>query len=281
MNKNHLLALVFAIIIILAAVGCSANVAAQTNPVTIEIPPVSQKPVIVESVQPASPPIRDEFSVASIAASSIKKSTPAPVKAEIIGSGNTHIKQVALTFDDGPDGRFTIQILNILKKYNVKATFFVVGRNAQKYPAVLKRIASDGHVIANHSWDHKDFTKLNKSQIRNEISKTQLLINKQVGNSVPIVRMPYGAFNKNVLKTIADMGYQNIYWSVDAKDWSGISTAAIQRNIKKDLKPGAIILMHCSGKPSSISNTVKALPQIIEMLKKNGYKMVTVPAILK
>ncbi|AEE96471.1 polysaccharide deacetylase family protein [Mahella australiensis] len=210
-----------------------------------------------------------------------RKSNTTHVKPVVIGFGDGHIKQAALTFDDGPDGRFTPQILDILKKYNVKATFFVIGRNAEKYPEVLKRTSDEGHVIGNHSWDHKDFTKLTDNDLYEEIHKTETLLDRQLGSHSPLIRMPYGAFNDNIVNTIAALGYYNIYWSVDTEDWSGISPPAIKKNIRSELRPSAILLMHSSGQSKAISNTVKVLPEIIEMLQKDGYKLVTVPELLK
>lgn len=190
-------------------------------------------------------------------------------------------KQVALTFDDGPDNHFTIQILDILKKNKVKATFFIVGEKAKAHPEVVKRIVNEGHVIGNHSWDHSNFTKISTEEVKQEISKTQDELNSIVGFRPTLFRPPYGALNSSEIMTITSMGLSIIDWSVDTRDWAGTSTQQIMRYVKKELKPGGIILQHCAiGKKENLSNTVNALEQMIPLLKNEGYTFVTVPTLL-
>ncbi|WP_261300716.1 polysaccharide deacetylase family protein [Paenibacillus andongensis] len=190
-------------------------------------------------------------------------------------------KQVALTFDDGPDNHFTSQILDLLKKNNVKATFFIVGEKAKANPEVVKRIVNEGHVIGNHSWDHSNFTKMSTEEMNQQISKTQDELNAIVGFRPTLFRPPYGALNNAEVMAISSMGLSIIDWSVDTRDWAGTSTQQILKNVKKELKPGGIILQHCAiGKKESLSNTVNALEQMIPLLKNEGYTFVTVPTLL-
>jgi polysaccharide deacetylase family sporulation protein PdaB len=196
-------------------------------------------------------------------------------------AGPEQEKQVALTFDDGPDNHFTIQILDILKKNNVKATFFIVGEKAKAHPEVVKRIVNEGHVIGNHSWDHSDFPKISTDEVKQEISKTQDELYTIVGFRPTLFRPPYGALNSSEINTIASMGLSIIDWSVDTKDWAGTPTQQIIGYVKKELKPGGIILQHCAvGKKENLSNTVNALEQMIPLLKNEGYDFVTVPTLL-
>ncbi|MZQ83011.1 polysaccharide deacetylase family protein [Paenibacillus sp. 5J-6] len=196
-------------------------------------------------------------------------------------SGPEQGKQVALTFDDGPDNRYTLQILDILKKNNVKATFFIVGENAKAHPEVVKRIANEGHVIGNHSWDHSNFTKMSSEEMKQEINTTQEVLNAIIGFRPTLFRPPFGALGSSEIKTITSMGLNIIDWSVDTRDWAGTSTQQIMKNVKKELKPGGIILQHSAvGKKESLSNTVKALEQLIPLLKNEGYTFVTVPTLL-
>jgi len=204
-----------------------------------------------------------------------------PAAKVIHSSENKELKKVAITFDDGPDEYFTPQVLDILKEYNVKATFFIVGSLASKNKDVLKRIDQEGHVVASHGWSHSNFTKISDKKIIQELQKTNELIEEVIGKPTSLFRLPYGAFNKRVLNTVAKQGYHNIYWSIDPRDWSGISSKEILDNIKKNLEPGAIILLHSSGSKKSIPNTVKALPQIIEYLQEQGYEIVTIPELLE
>lgn len=203
-----------------------------------------------------------------------------PTASLIHSSANKDLKRVAITFDDGPDDYFTPKVLDILKEYDVKATFFVLGSMAHKNPDVLKRIDDEGHVVASHGWGHKNFTKLSKNKAIVELERTNNLIKKVTGKSNTLFRLPYGAFNEKVLETIAEQGFHNIHWSIDPKDWSGVSSNKILRNIKQNIHPGAIILLHSSGSNKSIPNSIKALPRIIEFLQNQGYELVTIPELL-
>lgn len=190
-------------------------------------------------------------------------------------------KQIALTFDDGPDNKYTPKILDILKKNQIKATFFLVGEHAERYPDTVKRIAEEGHIIGNHTWDHQDLAKLPPESIHNEIAKTDEMIKKITGQSPSLFRAPYGAVNEQVKSDAASSGHMLIGWSVDTMDWDGKTVQQIMAAVKKEAAPGAIILQHSSGgKKGNLNNTVEALPQIIAYLKNNGYSFVTVPELL-
>jgi peptidoglycan/xylan/chitin deacetylase (PgdA/CDA1 family) len=196
-------------------------------------------------------------------------------------NGSKEKKQVALTFDDGPDAHFTLEILDILKENDVSATFFVLGCNAEKYPKVLKRIKDEEHDIGNHSWSHKSFKKLSEEQIKNEIKETEKIIESVNESYLPLFRLPYGASNEKVGKMIHSLGYYDVRWSVDTEDWSGITPSEIMKRVEKQLYPGGIILMHCSGRRQSIENSVKTLPEIIKYVKGKGYEFVTISQLLE
>lgn len=224
--------------------------------------------------------IEDEANQANDS-SELDKAQVMPAAKIIRNSSNKELKRVAITFDDGPDGDFTPQILDILKEYDTKATFFVLGSIAAKNRDVLKRIDQEGHVIGNHSWNHSYFTKISESKIIEELRKTDDLIQEVIGKSNSLFRLPYGAFNNKVLEIVAQQGYHNIYWSIDPRDWSGKSPKQILNNIQANIEPGAIILLHSSGPKKSIPNTIKALPHIIEFLQEQGYEIVTIPELLE
>lgn len=196
-------------------------------------------------------------------------------------NGSKNKKQIALTFDDGPDAHFTLEILDILKENDVSATFFVLGCNAEKYPKVLKRIKDEEHDIGNHSWSHKSFKKLSEEQIKNEIKETEKIIESVNESYLPLFRLPYGASNEKVGKMIHSLGYYDVRWSVDTEDWSGITPSEIMKRVEKQLYPGGIILMHCSGRRQSIENSVKTLPEIIKYVKGKGYEFVTISQLLE
>ncbi|SHE35527.1 Peptidoglycan/xylan/chitin deacetylase, PgdA/CDA1 family [Seinonella peptonophila] len=200
--------------------------------------------------------------------------------APIYYNGPRTIKKVALTFDDGPDNTYTSQILDVLKQYKVKSTFFVVGTMAanNKYQANLKRIVIDGHIIANHSWSHKDLAKVSTTTLNAELDKTNAIVYKYTKKKMKIFRPPYGSA-KGITNQVASKGFITVNWDVDPNDWKkGITAAEIIRTVKSQTKNGSIILMHSAG--GSRSETVKALPQIIKYLKSKGYTIVTVDQLL-
>jgi peptidoglycan-N-acetylglucosamine deacetylase len=201
-------------------------------------------------------------------------------EAEQVETSTAPIKKVALTFDDGPDKKYTDLILDILKDKEVKATFFVVGKQVELFPATMKRIAQEGHAIGNHSWDHKNFTKLSSKQIKQQLDRTNQAIEDAIGESTAWVRAPYGAKNNKVKSTISKSGNTEIGWTVDTRDWAGTSKEEMMANVKKNLKPDGIILMHSlGGKGGKLDNTVEFLPELIDYLLEQNYTLVTIPEL--
>ena len=192
-------------------------------------------------------------------------------------SGSKEKKQLALTFDDGPDEYYTDRILDILKQYNVKATFFVIGKNAEMYPTTLKRIEYEGHIIGSHTYNHADLNKLNEAQIRSELSKTEAVLDSTLGHHTKLMRPPFGNNSKDTIKAVSNLGYKIVDWSVDTKDWSGASPAKIMEYVEGEVHPGAIILHHSANR---VNNTLEALPKEIEKLRSEGYEFVTIPELL-
>src|SRR5690606_16430888 len=165
----------------------------------------------------------------------------------IIYKGSSHSKKVALTFDDGPDIEVTSKILDILKKENVPATFFVTGKMVKAHPKMLTRIYEEGHVIGNHTWSHPQLTKISKEQLDYQIKQTNQLVEKIIGKKILLVRPPYGATNPSVQQYLKQQGYMIINWSVDTNDWQGNSGPKIQQIVKQQLTNGAIVLQHNAG----------------------------------
>lgn len=197
-------------------------------------------------------------------------------------NGASKEKKIALTFDDGPDLRFTPQVLDVLKQYGVKATFFLVGRNAAKHPEIVKRIVKEGHVVGNHSYNHPLFTKLTVEQVAQEIDQTSDLLLKLAGYRPKLVRPPYGAIDEEQLLWAQHSHLIVVNWNVDSLDWKSLKEEQVSRNILGHTKAGAIVLQHSAGASSQdLSGTVKALPGIIEKLRGEGYDLVTVPELLK
>ncbi len=193
--------------------------------------------------------------------------------------GNTGKKEIALTFDDGPDNRYTPQILRILKEKGVKATFFVVGERAKQYPERLKQIDREGHAIGNHTWNHPNITQLTDQELEKMVQSTSTEIEKITGVKTNLFRPPFGEMNDHQLAMLNHHHYHSILWTADTKDWDGTSAEEIVSSVNKNAGPGVIVLQH-SYHESGKFETVKALPQIIDQLRAKGYKFVTVPILI-
>lgn len=190
----------------------------------------------------------------------------------------THDKRIALTFDDGPDGKTTIKILDILKQYNIPATFFVLGENVKSYPSVVKRMIDEGHQIANHSWSHLRPTELSLEEFMAEIELTEkILQNYNTSSQTLYYRPPYGVITPEQIEGIRKKGYKIISWSIDSLDWTEEAEAEqIREKVISSAHPGDIVLMHCAGGKNNRIDTAIALPDIIESLKRQGYEFTTV-----
>ena len=186
-------------------------------------------------------------------------------------------KAIALTFDDGPWPTTTKQILEILKKNNIKATFFWVGRYLQAYPDIGKQVAAAGHAIGNHTWNHQ-YIKYNEEGAAREIDRTSSLIEELTGIQTSIFRPPGGILNNGLAAYAQKKNYAVVVWSADSLDWRAL-TESLMDNVMRQAKSGGIVLMHDGG--GNRARTVKALPDIIARLRKEGYIFVTVPELLK
>lgn len=191
-------------------------------------------------------------------------------------------KQVALTFDDAPDTVYTPQVLDILKRYHVKATFFVVGYRAAQHPGMVKRMIREGHVVGNHSYGHAYLKKLTRPEFIQEIEKAERILTPLTGYVPRLVRPPYGAVNDEQLSWLSGHGYLTVNWNVDPQDWMGLPSQEILSRSLSAAQPGSIILMHCgTGNGGSLKGTVGALPAMIEKLRGKGYQLVTLADLLQ
>lgn len=190
--------------------------------------------------------------------------------------------KVSLSFDDAPDLRFTPQILDILAEYGVKATFFVVGHRAEKHPELVERIKQEGHEIGNHSYNHSQFSKLTLDQYRNQLLKTNQIIEKIAGYSPRFTRPPYGDLLPEQLSWNSKENFVIVNWDVDSEDWKNDPTSEqIMLNVKRTLRPGSIILQHAGGGTGqSLKGTIEALPELIHTLKKDGYQIVLISELI-
>lgn len=187
-------------------------------------------------------------------------------------------KVIALTFDDGPWKNTTQQTLDILKKNNVKATFFVVGSALQNKPQLGKQIIAQGHAIANHTWNHW-YHFMNPQAAAMEIDRTSDLIYKVTGVKTNLFRPPGGHLSNGLVAHAKRNKYVTLMWSADSRDFQRPAPAKMVNTVLKNSRPGGIVLLHDGG--GDRTNTVKALPQIIAKLKQQGYSFVTIPELLE
>ncbi|MBD2293797.1 polysaccharide deacetylase family protein [Anabaena sphaerica FACHB-251] len=187
-------------------------------------------------------------------------------------------KVIALTFDDGPWPKSTAQVLDILKKNNIKGTFFVLGQNVKNYPDLSRRIVAEGHSIANHTWHHW-YHHMNPQTAAYEVANTTDIIFKTTGVKTGLFRPPGGNMTNGVAAYARSNKYAIIMWSSDSIDYSRPGVPRLINNIFKAAKPGGIVLMHDGG--GDRTHTVKALPEVISKFRKQGYKFVTIPEMLE
>jgi Polysaccharide deacetylase. len=199
-------------------------------------------------------------------------------------SGSHEEKKVALTFDDGPDEKTTPAIMEILNEFGIKATFFVTGQNAQKYPNVIQSLYNSGHQIANHSWSHARPLSLDTDELLREINDTNKTLHDILGTpavNLRYFRPPYGLLTSEQLKVLKNLEYIAVCWSIDSMDWYTSSSEEIEKCVVDSVHPGAIVLLHSAGGENGRVNTIKALPEIITELSRQGYEFVTVDELLE
>ncbi|NJP93630.1 polysaccharide deacetylase family protein [Nonomuraea sp. FMUSA5-5] len=185
------------------------------------------------------------------------------------------VKCIALTFDDGP-GKYAGTLLDTLKKYDAKATFFLEGQYVKSRPQFVKRMAAEGHELGNHSYSHPDFTKSEAGTIKSEIQKTQDAVKKAAGVEPKLLRPPYGLADLQVSDIAAEFGMPMILWTAGSQDWSSKNVDAIQKQTLAVAKPNGIILMH-----DWVKQTVDGMPALIKTLQSKGYHLVTVSDVVK
>jgi peptidoglycan/xylan/chitin deacetylase (PgdA/CDA1 family) len=200
-------------------------------------------------------------------------------------AGSTKERVVALTFDDGPNGAFTNAVLDILRRERVKATFFLIGRNARLYPEVAERIAREGHVIGNHTDSHPAGFALRPERFqRAEIDRAEESIHAVTGVYPHLFRPPQGIRSPWMMQVLAKDSLVTVTWDDAPGDWVPFSARQLTASTVAHAHPGAIILLHDGlnlTRHPDRSATVEALPAIIDRLREEGYRFVTVPELLR
>ncbi|MBO5370957.1 MAG: polysaccharide deacetylase family protein [Clostridia bacterium] len=184
-------------------------------------------------------------------------------------------KICAISFDAAWGNEDTGTLIEILNKYDVKTTFFVVGSWVDKYPESVKQLSDAGHEIMNHSDSHPHMSEISEDAMKTQVENCDKKIEAITGKKPYLFRPPYGDYNTNVINTLADCGHYTVQWSVDSLDWKDLTADKIVSRVCDNIHPGAIVLFHNAAK-----NTPEALPVILERLQGEGYKIVPVSELI-
>lgn len=187
-------------------------------------------------------------------------------------SPDKELKKVALTFDDGPNQDYTEELLKGLKEKNVKATFFLLGAEVEKYPELVKKIYDDGHLIGNHLYKHERLERMSSTEACTQVNKTNELIADIIGENPQYYRPPFGEHKDNLE---CDVNMIQVMWDIDTLDWMIQNQSKIIRNVMTKVEENDIILMH-----DGYDATVKATLQLIDMLREEGFEFVTVDELI-
>ncbi len=180
--------------------------------------------------------------------------------------------KIALTFDDGPDPCYTEQLLDGLKERGVKASFFVMGKQAEAYPELILRMQEEGHLIGNHTYSHMQLKSNNRKAFKEELKKTNELLFQITGQETQYVRPPYGSWDKSFETELMMIP---VLWTIDPEDWRSDNAEEIVRKVTEKAEEGAVILMH-----DEYASSVKAALKIVDILQKQGYEFVTVEELV-
>ena len=192
-------------------------------------------------------------------------------------------KQIALTFDDGPNDPYTLKLLDVLSAHNVHATFFMIGRYVRQRPDIALEVKNRGHVIANHTFTHPFLTFEPATNVRRELEQCREALTSAVGEHSNLFRPPWGARRPAVLRAVRQLGLEPIMWSVTGYDWDAPSADYIERKVARQVHGGDVILLHDGGHKAfgtDRSYTVKAVDALLTRYASEGCEFVTIPAMM-
>ena len=193
-------------------------------------------------------------------------------------------RELALTFDDGPNDPYTFHLLEVLAKHEVRATFFMIGRYVKQRPEIAAAVARQGHVIGNHTFTHPNLIFRTPGQVRSEIAACEQALDDAVErNHAPLFRPPWGARTPVVLRTVRQLGMTPVLWSVTGFDWNAGSAADIKHEVTRQVRGGDVILLHDGGhKHMGVdrSYTVQAVDELIRRYKEEGYAFRTITEMM-
>lgn len=193
-------------------------------------------------------------------------------------------KQLALTYDDGPNDPHTLRLLEILAKYNVQATFFLIGRYAKQRPDIARELVKAGHIVGNHTFTHPLLTFKSTPEIRKELSDCHAALFDAIGEHSNLFRPPFGGRRPAVLRIARELGFEPVMWNVTGYDWNAPAAAVIESKVASQIRGGDVILLHDGGHRqmgADRSQTVLATDALISRYKSDGYEFVTIPIAAK
>ncbi len=192
-------------------------------------------------------------------------------------------RQLALTYDDGPNDPWTQRLLDVLAKHEVQATFFLLGSYASKRPDIVRRHVEFGNAIGNHSWDHPNLIFSTPASLKHQLQRTSDALKEITGEAPKLFRPPFGGRRPGVLQRARRMGMVPVMWNVTCYDWSAVSHESIERHAERQVRGGDVVLLHDGGHRAfgaDRSHTVTATDHLIRRYKDEGYEFVTIPEML-
>ena len=193
-------------------------------------------------------------------------------------------RQLALTYDDGPNDPHTLRLLEVLARHNVRATFFLIGRFVQQRPDIVREIVKAGHVIGNHTFTHPLLTFKSAAEVRKELTDCRSAIQDAIGEHSNLFRPPFGGRRPAVLRIARELGLEPIMWNVTGYDWNAPPAVVIEKKVSSQIRGGDVILLHDGGHRqmgADRSQTVLATDHLITRYKSEGYGFATIPQMLE
>lgn len=192
-------------------------------------------------------------------------------------------RQLALTFDDGPNDPHTFHLLEVLARHNVKATFFLIGRYVKQRPDIAQELVRAGHVIGNHTFSHPNLIWVSPQETNRELQDCERALTDAVGEHSRLFRPPFGGRRPGTLKIVRKLGLEPVMWNVTGWDWEGKPADYVEQKVRQQIRGGDVILLH-DGSHAAFgvdrSQTVIAVDRLIARYKSDGYEFVTVPAMM-